>query len=244
MMRLSLAATIAASLLTGCAPTTVADAPATVEAPRRVVFLCDRGQNITVTFQGDGATLESGASTARLRAQPVASGIHYAGDGNDLRGKGPEATWTDPSGTVRSCRDQEWAMKQPQIQEPLAHLEGTLWRLIHFQSSDDAIGTVVPPRVERYTLNFMSDGALALGLDCNRGSARWEARPTSPRGGSLSVKAGPMTRAMCGAGAIDTRLAQDMGQVRSFTIADGRLNLALEADAGIYVWEPAPDGGR
>ncbi len=52
-----------------------------------------------------------------------------------------------------------------------------------------------------------------------------------------------MTRAMCGPGAIDTRLARDMGWVRSFTIADGRLNLALEADAGIYVWEQAADGG-
>jgi hypothetical protein len=53
-----------------------------------------------------------------------------------------------------------------------------------------------------------------------------------------------MTRAMCGAGAMDTRLAQDMTKVRSFTLADGRLNLALEADAGIYVWESMSPGGH
>jgi hypothetical protein len=33
-----------------------------------------------------------------------------------------------------------------------------------------------------------------------------------------------------------------VGKVRSFTLADGRLNLALEADAGIHVWEPVADG--
>lgn len=244
MIRRGLVATIAVSLLAGCAMTKTADAPAAVEAPRRIVFLCDRGANMAVTFQGQTATLEGNGSTVHLVAQPVASGIHYAGEGHDLRGKGPEATWTDPSGTVRACRDQEWAMKQPQVQEPLARLEGTTWRLVHFQSSDDAIGTVVPPRVERYTLHFMADGALALALDCNRASARWEAEPTSPRGGSLIVRPGPMTRAMCGPGAMDTRIAQDMGRVRSFTIADNTLNLALKADAGIYVWEPAPDGVR
>lgn len=130
------------------------------------------------------------------------------------------------------------SMQEPQVQEPAPSLTGTTWRLVHFQSSDDTIGTIVPPNVERYTLQFMPDGALAMRLDCNRGTARWEASSASSRGGSLKISPGAMTRAMCGPGAIDTRLASDLALVRSYTWADGRLSLALQADAGIYLWEP------
>jgi heat shock protein HslJ len=117
-------------------------------------------------------------------------------------------------------------------------LAGTTWRLVRFQSSDDAIGAVVPPRVERYTLAFGNEGVLALGLDCNRGTARWEVTSTSRRGGGLDIKPGPMTRAWCGKDAIDARLARDLADVRSFTLVDGQLSLALKADGGLYVWAP------
>jgi heat shock protein HslJ len=111
---------------------------------------------------------------------------------------------------------------------------------VHFQSSDDSIGTVVPPNVQDYTLQFMADGSLAMQLDCNRATGMWKIGQKTDTGGLLSITPGAMTRAMCQPGAIDTRLARDMGYVRSFTMAGGRLNLALEADAGIYMWEPAP----
>jgi heat shock protein HslJ len=119
-------------------------------------------------------------------------------------------------------------------------LENTRWRLVHFQSSDDAIGTVIPPRVERYTMAFGADGRLELQLDCNRASAAWTSDAAGGQGGSLSIRAGAVTRAACGPGALDTRIAADLARVRSYVIADGNLALALEADAGIYLWEPAP----
>lgn len=215
--------------LTACA--------ATSSTERKVTFLCDRGQTVNVTFADGIAHLAGEGMSADLTQQRVASGIHYTGGGHDLRGKGPELTWTDPTGTVRQCRDQEWAMRQPQIAEPIPTLAGTSWQLVHFQSSDDAIGTVVPPAVERYRLRFTADGTLALQLDCNRASARWEAVPSGSRGGTLSLTAGPMTRAMCQPGAMDMRIAQDTVHIRSYTLVGDRLNLALEADAGIYVWQ-------
>jgi heat shock protein HslJ len=244
MIRRALVGVALSVLPAGCAPSPPPVAIGATGTAHRVTFLCEHGQNIVVTFQGNGAMLERDGASVRLSAQPVASGIHYAGAGHDLRGKGHEATWTDPSGVARDCRDQEWAMKQPQIQEPAVQLAGSAWRLVHFQSSDDAIGTVIPPRVERYTLNFGADGALALRLDCNRGMAQWSAEPSSRNGGALTIKAGAMTRAMCGADAIDTRLARDLAFVRSYTLAGGRLHLALQADAGSYVWEPLTDGAR
>lgn len=121
---------------------------------------------------------------------------------------------------------------------PIHALAGTKWRLVHFESSDDAIGTVIPPNAENYTLEFMADGSLAMGLDCNRGTATWRVAEQTGTGGMIAISPGAMTRAMCQPGAIDTQLAADMARVRSFTMAEGRLHLALEADGGIYAWAP------
>jgi hypothetical protein len=51
-----------------------------------------------------------------------------------------------------------------------------------------------------------------------------------------------MTRAFCGDGALDGRIARDLEQIRSFKVEDGRLFLALEGGDGTYVWRAA--GGR
>jgi heat shock protein HslJ len=225
------------ALLSGCAVPT--EPPAIAAPARNVNFLCEQGTMISVSFQGGSAVLNDGTRTFALTEQTVASGMHYAGQGHDLRGKGPELVWTDPAGKARQCRDEEWAMQQPQIQEPLASLDATSWRLVHFQSSDDAIGIVIPPRVERYTMTFGTDGMLAMQLDCNRASSRWQATPSSARGGSLTLSPGIMTKAYCGDAAMDSRIAMDLPRIRTFTLANGKLNLALEADAGIYVWSPA-----
>ncbi len=127
-------------------------------------------------------------------------------------------------------------------QEAQRGLAGTSWTLVHFQSSDAAIGTVTPPNLERYTLKFVADGTLALQLDCNRAMGRWEVQPSSPVSGSLSIAGGAMTRAMCGPGALDAQIARDLSRVRSYTFAGNKLSLALEADAGTYLWTPSPSG--
>lgn len=121
-------------------------------------------------------------------------------------------------------------------------MTGTSWQLVQFQSMDDKVGTVVPPNLERYRLTFSAGGALALQLDCNRGTGQWEATQASSVGGSLTITSGPMTRAMCGPGAIDTQIAHDLSSVRSYTISGDRLYLALEGDAGVYAWTLIPGG--
>ena len=52
-----------------------------------------------------------------------------------------------------------------------------------------------------------------------------------------------MTRAMCQQGALDSRLARDLARIRSFTLKQDRLFLALEADAGIYEFKRSAEGG-
>jgi heat shock protein HslJ len=133
------------------------------------------------------------------------------------------------------------ACASPRIPEPPVNLAGTSWRLVYFQPPETGANPVVPPRVDRYTLDFGADGTLALGLDCNRATARWQVIPSGR--GTLSVTAGAMTRAFCGDGALDERIAQDLEKIRSYTVADGRLFLTLEAGAGTYAWRPASRTG-
>jgi para-nitrobenzyl esterase len=130
---------------------------------------------------------------------------------------------------------------QPQAQQAPADLAGTSWRLVYFQPPGAGANPVVPPRVEGYTMAFQADGTLALGLDCNRATARWAVTPSGR--GTLSVTAGAMTRAFCGDGALDDQIARDLEKIRSFKVEDGRLFLTLEAGAGTYVWRSAGGGG-
>jgi heat shock protein HslJ len=198
------------------------------EAPRRATFVCEGGASFAVSFADKAATLEANGRSFALTQQIAGSGIHYAGEGQDLRGKGWDMTWTDSS-RARQCRDQS---------APARILAGTGWRLIHFQSSDDAIGTRTPPNPERYSLQFQADGNLALRLDCNQAMGKWSAVP-SITGGSLTLTGGAMTRAFCGPGALDSQIARDLPRIRSYTFAGMNLSLALEADGGIYLWAPA-----
>lgn len=148
------------------------DAWAASEEARKVGFICDGGQLIAVTFNGRTASLETGQATVRLDQQRVASGIHYAGGGHDLRGKGPEIIWTDNGRVARTCRDQQDAVPTAADfrSRPAARrdaLEARLFRVI-----GPCHRTVVPPNVQRYALEFRAGSALAMQLDCNRAAGR------------------------------------------------------------------------
>jgi len=118
-------------------------------------------------------------------------------------------------------------------------LTDTAWRLVEFQSMDDATGTLRPDDPTVYTLRFFGDGSASLGLACNRAHGPWTAE-ASGDGSSGSFQLGPLTvtRARCGKGDLGERLARDAGYIRSYVLRDGRLFLTLMADAGIWAWEP------
>ena len=115
-------------------------------------------------------------------------------------------------------------------------LAGTQWTLQSIQSMDDTQGTTSVADGKRYTLHFAADGRASLRLDCNRGTGSWEARPGESDSGSLRLSAIAMTRALCPPPSLDTRIARDLGHVRSYRVIDGRLYLSLFADGGIYEW--------
>jgi len=124
---------------------------------------------------------------------------------------------------------------------PPPALAGTRWRLVEIQSMDDAIGTTRPADPSRYTLALGADGTATMRLDCNHATGRWSATPAAdPARGGFRIGPLAMTRVLCPAPSLDTRVARDMGDVRSYLLKDGRLHLSLMADGGIYVWEADP----
>ncbi len=131
------------------------------------------------------------------------------------------------------------------VAPPASPLAGTRWQLVSIQSMDDAQGTVRPPEPARYTLEFGADGRVAVRLDCNRGSATWQAQPAAeagPHRASGQLLMGPLaiTGAMCPPDSLAPRLASSWPYVRSYLIEAGQLHLSLMADGGILSWAPAP----
>lgn len=119
-------------------------------------------------------------------------------------------------------------------QTAAATLGGTSWQLVKFQSSDDK--TLTPDDRAKYTIVFGTDGRVSARIDCNRGSGTWKSA------GPNQLQFGPMatTRAMCPPGSLHDRIAKDWQLVRSYTIKDDHLFLALMADGGIYEFESIP----
>jgi len=115
-------------------------------------------------------------------------------------------------------------------------LAGTRWRLVQFQSPEDAIGLKKPYDPDAYIMELSPDGQLALQLDCNRATGHWQARATGTDQGSISLNAPAVTSAACLRESWESRLARDLAFVRSYTIAGDTLNLALKLDSGIYTW--------
>jgi para-nitrobenzyl esterase len=135
-----------------------------------------------------------------------------------------------------TCRSSAGESGAAAGQAPIPGLTGTRWQLVQFQSSDDANGVVKPGNATRYTLELAADGRVAMQIDCNRGTGKWSARATSATGGSLSIGPMAVTRAAC-PDPMANRLAMDSGRVRSYTLKGDTLNLALEADGGVYTWQ-------
>lgn len=120
-------------------------------------------------------------------------------------------------------------------------LAGTEWRLVEFQSMDDAQGIARPSEGTVYSMQLHGDGTVTMQLNCNRATGTWSARPSSD-GASGHFEFGPLaaTGALCPPPSMDESIVAQSRYIRSYLLKDGSLYLSLMADGGIYVW--APDG--
>lgn len=93
---------IAAASLCGCAPTTNWSG---LTPPRQVLFDCAGLGEVVVAFPSDLALVGIRASSRQFRLQqlPSGSGYRYGVDGYEWRGKGREATWTEPGKAPVNC---------------------------------------------------------------------------------------------------------------------------------------------
>lgn len=98
---------LALAALTGCAGRTSPPlTPPTVTA----IYRCADGQTLKATFdngRNDVRMILGDGAVTTLRGQPVGSGIHYANDAYDLRGKGREATFSATDGPSTTCTAEE-----------------------------------------------------------------------------------------------------------------------------------------
>ena len=89
---------LASAALAGC--TTIAGEP----AERRVVYACNYGPSLTVTYGRSEARIESADGTVTLRQRRSASGFWYESATHSLRGKGDEITYKDRQMAPKQCR--------------------------------------------------------------------------------------------------------------------------------------------
>lgn len=125
-------------------------------------------------------------------------------------------------------------------EETAGPLAGTQWRLVRFQSMDDATGEIKPEDPSAYTMTLGAGGSMQMQLNCNRAIGTWSSQPASD-GISGTLTFGPLatTNALCPPPSMDERIARDAQWVRGYLLRDGQLHLSLMADGGIYSWEPA-----
>jgi len=120
--------------------------------------------------------------------------------------------------------------------EASSSLAGSTWRLAELRSSDDAIAIVRPDDSAKYEMTLGTDGAAALRLDCNRAAGRWTSSTTNQTTGTMTFTPLAMTRAACPPGSLDTRVARELGFVRTYIVEGDSLHLIMMADGGSQVW--------
>lgn len=118
-------------------------------------------------------------------------------------------------------------------------LAGTEWKLVGFQSMDDAQDIIRPAAGRMFSIRFNVDRSANMVLDCNRGKGQWQSDNVNASGGTLTFGPIVTTRAKCPPSALGDKLISQFPYVRSYTLRDGRLFLALMADGGIFEFGPA-----
>lgn len=123
-------------------------------------------------------------------------------------------------------------------QNAVADLGATSWQLVKFQSSDGKMLT--PDDPAKYSISFGTDGSVSTRIDCNRGRGTWKSS------GPNQLQFGPLalTRAQCPPGSLHDRIVKDWEFVRTYTLMNGNLFLALMADGGIYEFAPTGGGSK
>jgi heat shock protein HslJ len=160
----------------------------------------------------------------------AASGVAACGGGDEAP--------TPPATTEAAAPASATAAPQN-----ISGLSGTSWRLVEFQSMDDAQGTTRPDDPSLYTMTLNADGTASLRLNCNRATGTWTAEPSADATNGR-FEFGPLaaTMAVCPPPSMDELVSRQAAYIRGYMLRDGKLYLTLMADGGIFAWEPHEGG--
>jgi heat shock protein HslJ len=206
-------------------------------------FAAECRPDLNVLADAHGAVRINGKN-ARLIPRPdgqttaVAGGVFI-----DITPQGsepPRVTYTARDKSIGTCEVVSFREPDDELAPPHP-LAGTRWRLIEFQSMDDAQGTTRPSDPDAYTMHLRADGSVQMRLNCNRAQGTWSATPTAD-GSSGRFEFGPLaaTRALCPPPSMDEMIAAQARFVRGYLLKDGKLYLSLMVDGGIFAWAPEP----
>ncbi len=105
-------------------------------------------------------------------------------------------------------------------------LTGTVWRWTETLMRDDT--RIRPAAPERYTLEFLADGATRVRADCNTGSGHYET--TAER--QLTLGRMAVTRAACLPGSLGEAYLKGLANVSGYQFDGENLVLMLSYDSG------------
>lgn len=71
---------------------------------RRVVYACNYGPELTITYAPGTARVESAEGTVSLRQRTVASGFWYESATHSLRGSGDDITYVNRQMAPKKCQ--------------------------------------------------------------------------------------------------------------------------------------------
>jgi heat shock protein HslJ len=104
-------------------------------------------------------------------------------------------------------------------------LVGVIWKWQQFQSNDDSVQTPADP--DQYTLEFMTDGSVAIQADCNRALGTY-----TLDGSLLDIEIGPVTLAFCPEGSLSEEYLRLLGDVVAYVFEGDDLFLDVKFDSG------------
>jgi heat shock protein HslJ len=115
-------------------------------------------------------------------------------------------------------------------------LTGTVWKWTMTQMNDGSSKT--PDDPNKYLIEFLADGHVAIQADCNRVAGTYVAN-----GNQLAITLGPSTLAACPPGSLGDEFVKQLGNIGSYLFKNENLILEIKFDSGSMTFAPSVPGG-
>jgi len=115
-------------------------------------------------------------------------------------------------------------------------LTGPVWKWTTTQMNDGS--RLTPGDPNRYLIEFLADGHVAVQADCNRVAGTY-----TVNGNQLAVTLGPSTLAACPPGSLGDEFVKQLGHIGSYFFRGENLILEIKMDSGSMIFAPSAPAG-